>query len=104
VVQQAIGHRRQAIEAAVLADPGQHLVDELGPPPVTGPARQRWAQTALAIDTYRERWGITDPTHALGPEPEGLEQRRQRQSIGLAVQQLRQSIDLTRQLETGLEL
>jgi hypothetical protein len=104
VVQQAIGQRHQAVEAAVLADPGQHLVDELGPPPVTGPGRQRWARTAVAIDTYRKRWGITDPTHALGPEPEGPEQRRQRRHVGLTVQQLQQSMDLTPQLDTGLEL
>jgi conjugative relaxase-like TrwC/TraI family protein len=104
VVQHAIGHRRQAIEAAVLADPGQHLIGELGPPPLTGPGRQRWAETALAIDRYRERWGITDPTLALGPEPERPEQRRQQRHIGLAIQQFQQSVDLTRQLDTGLEL
>jgi hypothetical protein len=104
IVQQAIGKRRQAIETALLADPGQHLLDELGPPPLTGPGRQRWAQTAVAIDTYREGWGITDPTRALGPEPQGAEQRRQHQHIGFAIQHVQQSIDLTRQLDTGLEL
>jgi conjugative relaxase-like TrwC/TraI family protein len=104
IAQQAIGERRQAIEAAVLADPGQHLVGELGPPPLMGSGRRSWAQTAVAIETYRERWGITDPTVALGPEPQGPEQRRQRRHIGLAIQQLQQSIHMTRQLDTGLEL
>jgi len=99
-----IAGNAKRLETALLADPGQHLLDELGPPPLTGPGRQRWAQTAVAIDTYRERWGITDPTRALGPEPQGAEQRRQHQHIGFAIQHVQQSIDLTRQLDTGLEL
>jgi hypothetical protein len=104
IVHRAIGERRQAIETALLADSGQHLLDELGPPPVTGPGRQRWAQTAVAIDTYRERWGITDPLHALGSEPPRPEQRLQRQHVELTIEQFQQSIALNRQLDTGLEL
>jgi conjugative relaxase-like TrwC/TraI family protein len=67
--QDAAGTERA--RAAVLADPGQQLTDALGPPPLSGPGRDRWATTALTVETYRHRHGIDGPD-PLGPAPRSL--------------------------------
>lgn len=54
-----------AIRDAALADPGQHLLDRLGPPPPQGRPRAMWAAAATAIDAYRAR------RHHNGPDPLG---------------------------------
>jgi conjugative relaxase-like TrwC/TraI family protein len=68
VLSRAVDDRRAALTRAALADPGPHLVDRLGPPPVAGTGRAHWAEAATAIESYRDRHGINgrDP---LGPEP-----------------------------------
>ena len=54
-----------AIRDAALSDPGQHLIDRLGPPPPQGRPRAMWAAAATAIDAYRAR------RHHNGPDPLG---------------------------------
>ena len=60
---------RQVREATVLADPGDHLVETLGPPPLAGPTRARWAEVAVLVDDYRTRHGLDGPD-PLGPRPD----------------------------------
>jgi hypothetical protein len=60
--------RRSAeLTAAALADPPEYLLSRIGPPPLTGTARTAWANTATIVETYRDRYGITD-TEPLGPD------------------------------------
>ena len=63
---------------------------ELGEPPATVKGQRAWRQTAARIQQYRERYGITDPDRALGPEPRhvDLEQRRHHRATHQAVQRL----------------
>jgi conjugative relaxase-like TrwC/TraI family protein len=67
---------RVAARAVELARPG--WLRELGEPPATVKGQRAWRQTVARIEQYRERYGITDPDRALGPESRGgdLEQRR----------------------------
>jgi hypothetical protein len=53
--------------------------------------RRAWRQTAVTVADYRDRYGITDPEQALGPEPKGadLEQRRARRACEQAIARLR---------------
>lgn len=64
--------RLAGIRDAALADPGQHLIDRLGPPPPAGRERDMWAAAATAIDAYRDRYAVSgadciglrpDPSH-----------------------------------------
>jgi hypothetical protein len=50
----------------------------LGPLPGSVRGRRAWRQTAGQLAAYRDRYQITDPEHALGPEPKNgdLTQRR----------------------------
>ena len=61
---------RQA-PATLLADPPDWALAALGPVPVTGLGRERWAERAAAVARYREAYGIDDPKEALGPRPLG---------------------------------
>ncbi|MGH9124260.1 MAG: hypothetical protein ACRDZ8_05975, partial [Acidimicrobiales bacterium] len=67
---------RAALQAAAVADPAEHHVAALGPPPLTGPGRRRWAQAAADLDAYRQRWRIEGPD-PLGPQPANPDQARQ---------------------------
>jgi conjugative relaxase-like TrwC/TraI family protein len=62
--------RRELVEAVRLEqDPPGHLVAELGGRPDTPAGRAAWRAAAIAIQTYRTRHHVDDPTSALGPAP-----------------------------------
>jgi hypothetical protein len=67
---------RADLRALELERPG--WLREVGQPPATVKGQRAWRQAAAHILQYRERYGITDPEHPLGPEPHhgDLEQRR----------------------------
>ncbi len=85
--------------AALLADPAPCLVDALGPPPLTGPDRDRWAERAARIDAYRHIYAIDGPG-PIGPRPDEPAQRRAWELARLAVLEQTRSLEL----EQGLEL
>jgi hypothetical protein len=61
---------RELVEAVRLEqDPPGHLVAELGGRPDTPAGRAAWRAAAIAIQTYRTRHHVDDPTSALGPAP-----------------------------------
>jgi hypothetical protein len=61
---------------------------ELGELPATVKGRRVWRQAVARIEQYRERYGITDPERALGPEPRHaeLEQRRHHRAAHQAIE------------------
>jgi hypothetical protein len=67
---------RADLRALELERPG--WLREVGQPPATVKGERAWRQAAAHILQYRERYGITDPEHPLGPEPHygDREQRR----------------------------
>jgi conjugative relaxase-like TrwC/TraI family protein len=56
-------HRRRDVS------PGRHVLDELGPRPIGPDAHEVWHGAAMAIERYRECWGLGSSHHALGDEP-----------------------------------
>lgn len=60
---------------------------ELGEPPASVRGRRAWRQTHALLSDYRQRYGITDPERALGPEPRDadLEQRQARRTVRQAI-------------------
>ena len=68
------GPRRQ--QRALLADPPAWATGALGEPPLSGPDRDRWAEHAAGLASYREAHGVTDPSRALGPAPADPPRRR----------------------------
>jgi hypothetical protein len=63
---------------------------ELGELPATVKGQRAWRQTVTRVEQYRERYGITDPERALGPEPRrlDLEQRRHHRVAQQAIERL----------------
>jgi conjugative relaxase-like TrwC/TraI family protein len=63
---------------------------ELGEPPQSVRGRKAWRQTHALLSDYRQRYGITDPERALGPEPRrlDLEQRQARRTTRQAIERL----------------
>jgi len=74
--------------AVELARPG--WLRELGEPPATVKGQRAWRHTVARIEQYRERYGITDPDRALGPEPRhaDLEQRRHHRAARETIERL----------------
>ncbi len=77
---------RVDLRAVELERPG--WLRELGELPATVKGQRAWRQTVARIEQYRERYGITDPDRALGPEPRhaDLEQRRHHRAAHQAVE------------------
>jgi hypothetical protein len=63
---------------------------ELGEPPQSVRGRRAWRQTHALLSDYRQRYGVTDPGRALGPEPRrfDLEQRQARREARQAIERL----------------
>jgi hypothetical protein len=74
--------------AAELERPG--WTRELGEPPQSVRGRRAWRQTHALLSDYRQRYGITDPERALGPEPRRLDlaQRQARRTARQAIERL----------------
>jgi hypothetical protein len=49
--------------------PGDHLIAALGPRPVDVRGHTVWREGARAIEAYRQQWGVTRSTDALGVGP-----------------------------------
>lgn len=90
---------RRAIRDAALADPGQHLIDRLGPPPPAGPARDAWAAAATATDAYRVRHHVDGP-EPLGPRPTSPDLVREWEHA----QALVREIDRSQQVDIGRDI
>ena len=82
---------------ALLVDPPPWATEALGEPPLIGPDRQRWAERAAQIASYRDAHGVTDERSPIGPEPEWPRQRRDWELAQLALVD-QQSLDLERGL------
>jgi hypothetical protein len=70
--------RGRARQAAVEAERPAWQERALGPVPENVRGRRAWRQVAAQLVAYRDRYGISHPEQALGPEPRNgdLEQRR----------------------------
>jgi conjugative relaxase-like TrwC/TraI family protein len=72
---------------------------ELGELSATVKGQRAWRQTVARVEQYRERYGITDPERALGPEPRDadLEQRRHHRATQQAIERLQERQRIERQ-------
>jgi hypothetical protein len=59
---------RQRVAFAELEQPA-YLTDALGPIPESVRGRRAWRQSARAVQDYRQRFQIDDPTRPLGEPP-----------------------------------
>ena len=95
---------RVARRAPELERPG--WARELGALPGTVKGQRAWARAAARVEQYRERYGVTDPQRALGPEPRhaDLEQRRHQCAARQAVERLqtRQRAHREQRASTGM--
>lgn len=72
--------QQQAI-AAEVAMP-QYLVNAVGERPMRPSERAAWREAVSAVESYRQRWGVSDPDRALGDEtPSSREQQDDRDAI-----------------------
>jgi hypothetical protein len=81
VLVHALDRRARVLARAAEVSPPGYLVSELGARPTASADRATWREAALAVESYRERWGVGDPHRALGGPAERstpLEQRLQR--------------------------
>jgi hypothetical protein len=89
----APGHQQTRV---LLADPPAWACKALGEPPVSGPDRDRWADRAAALASYRDTYGVTDEADALGPEPAEPGQRRRWEIAQLVLVERQRSLEMDR--------
>jgi hypothetical protein len=94
---------RSQVELRALELERPDWLRELSEPPATVKGRRAWRQAAVVILQYRERYGITDPDHALGPEPRygNLEQRRHHRTARQAIERLHERQRTMRERRLG---
>lgn len=71
--------QQQAL-AAEVAMP-QYLVGAVGERPRKPSERAAWHESVKAIESYRERWGVTDQDHPLGDRSDADEQEIDREGV-----------------------
>jgi conjugative relaxase-like TrwC/TraI family protein len=98
-VTRRLAWQRRARAAALEAQRPAWQEHALGPPPASMRGRRAWRQAAAQLGEYRDRYGITDPEQALGPEPKrgDLEQRRAWRACRDTAERLRARGEHTRQ-------
>jgi len=84
-----VGESRRAAGAFV---PSSHLLDVLGPRPISPSGQHVWKETAEAVEQYRSRWGITDRSNGLGISGSG------RDLSGLSAGRLADHLTMTRRI------
>lgn len=103
ILVQATSHRQRALVRAAEVSPPAYLVAELGPRPSAPGERAAWRQAALAVESYRERWGVDDRHLAVGERPTSPSQHLQRDSaqrqLERAQRQLRPELAIERSPE-----
>jgi conjugative relaxase-like TrwC/TraI family protein len=87
--------------AAELERPG--WTRELGEPPRSVRGRRAWRQTHALLSDYRQRYGVTDPERALGPEPRRLDpaHRQARRTAWQAIERVQAKQRAERQQRLG---
>lgn len=83
---------------ALLADPPLWATEALGQPPLAGQDRQRWAEQASHLVSYRATYGISDHADALGPRPVEPVQRRAWEVAQLVLLDHQRSLEIERGL------
>ncbi len=105
ILVQATSRRERVLVRAAEVSPPSYLVAELGPRPSAPIERAAWRQAALAVESYRERWGVGDCQLALGERPtspsQHLEWDSARQQLDRAQPQLRPELAVERSAELG---
>jgi len=84
-VVRTLAWQRRATGLAVEADRPGYVLEALGPVPASTRGRRAWRHAAAEIEQYRRTYQITDPDHALGPEPHDPAQRADRQRARTAI-------------------
>jgi hypothetical protein len=111
ILVEATSRRQRALARAAEVSPPGYLVAEIGPRPSAPLERAAWRQAVLAVESYRERWGVEDRHLALGDQGERLESPSQRlerasaaRQLEEAHRQLRPELAIERSAELGLGL
>jgi conjugative relaxase-like TrwC/TraI family protein len=103
-----LDRRRASRVRATLIERPEYLLRELGPYPDRRSDRRAWERAATRIDSYRARFGVDDPSRALGDEPRELRQRSARRetqrNVDRALRDLgrRRGREREQRLELGL--
>jgi hypothetical protein len=96
---------QQRAIAAEVAMP-QYLTRAVGERPMRPSEREVWHEAVRAIESYRERWRVTDPGSYLGGRSDNARQRIERDAVkkqiaGLAQRPSERELDVT---ERSIEL
>jgi hypothetical protein len=59
----------------------KYLESAVGPVPERPSEKNEWRQTVLAIEDYREKYGVKDRNRALGGEPRNTDQRHEKEQL-----------------------
>jgi hypothetical protein len=81
ILVQATSRRERALVRAAEVSPPAYVATELGPRPSAPAERATWRQAVLAVESYREQWGVGDRQLALGERPRSPSQHRQWDSV-----------------------
>jgi hypothetical protein len=103
ILLEATSRRQRALTRAAEVSPPSYLAAELGPRPSAPVERGAWRQAVLAIESYRERWGVGDHQLALGEAPTSLSQHLQWASAARQLESAQRQLRPERAIERSGE-
>jgi Ti-type conjugative transfer relaxase TraA len=105
VIESELAHRNRALLRDRENDLPKYLESAVGQLPDRPSERAEWRQTVLAIEDYRESYGIKDRYRALGGEPRNTEQRLDKEQVERTVEETNDKrLGRSRESDVGLEL
>jgi Ti-type conjugative transfer relaxase TraA len=82
-----------------------YLENSVGNAPERPSEKSEWSKAVIAIENYREKYGITDETHALGKQPRDQDQRWERDQVERTVEDTNEKrLGRSREDDFGREL
>jgi hypothetical protein len=103
-----LDRRRDLALAAARVSPPDYIVAELGPRPDVGADRVAWDGAVRDVESYRQRNGIRDRSHAFGSEPTDQAARQEREWAQQAMRRAQRQLGIERvqriQRERAMEI
>lgn len=103
-IEAELNHRNRALLRDRETNLPKYLEGIVGSVPDRPSQKSEWRQTVLAIEDYRERYGVKDGSRALGGKPRNTEQRQEKEKIERDIEDRNERRqDRTRDDDLGIE-
>ena len=104
-IENELGRRTRALIADRESALPAYLESSVGSIPERPSEKRSWRQAVVAVESYREKYGVKDRNRALGGEPRNHEQRLEKEQVERTVEETNDKrLGRSREDDIGMEL